>query len=118
MGQVWNTLSSRRDCAYSISAHLGVEYSAADRDGPSIYSEDLLVASSDPSLVSQDEFGQRVFDSNRFLTGEPVVLARSIRLRACLEFRRLYGGTTGQAGHGAPVDRDESRVACCLHSSI
>ena len=35
--------------------------------GHRIYSEDLLVASSDPSLVSLDPAGQRVFDSTRFM---------------------------------------------------
>ena len=36
--------------------------------GHKIYSEDLLVASTDPSLVKKDEYGNPVLDEKRFLS--------------------------------------------------
>jgi SAM-dependent methyltransferase len=69
MGQVWNTLSSQEGlCVLDLGSTSASNIRLLTEMGHRIYSEDLLVASSDPSLVSQDEYGQRVFDSNRFLT--------------------------------------------------
>ena len=36
--------------------------------GHRVYSEDLLVASTDPALVTRDEQGNRILDSKQFLT--------------------------------------------------
>src|ERR1035438_9201050 len=62
-----------------------------------IYSEDLLVASTDPNLSTKDEQGNPALDSRRF------------RRRAVLEFVRLSGRESGTAGHGTLVVGAEAR---------
>jgi len=68
MGQVWNTLSSQEGlCVLDLGSTSASNIRLLTEMGHRIYSEDLLVASSDPSLVSLDPAGQRVFDSTRFM---------------------------------------------------
>jgi len=68
MGQVWNTLSSQEGlCVLDLGSTSASNIRLLTEMGHRIYSEDLLVASRDPSLVSLDAGGQRVFDSTRFM---------------------------------------------------
>jgi SAM-dependent methyltransferase len=68
MGQVWNTLSSQEGlCVLDLGSTSASNIRLLTEMGHRIYSEDLLVASRDPSLVSLDAVGQRVFDSTRFM---------------------------------------------------
>ena len=69
MGQVWNSLSSQEGlCILDLGSTSASNIRLLTGMGHRIYSEDLLVASSDPSLVSMDAEGKRVFDSARFLS--------------------------------------------------
>ena len=69
MGQVWSTLSSQEGlCVLDLGSTSASNIHLLTGMGHRIYSEDLLVASSDPSLVSLDAEGKRVFDSTRFLS--------------------------------------------------
>ena len=68
MGQVWNTLSSQEGlCVLDLGATSASNIHLLTEMGHRIYSEDLLVSSTDPSLVSLDAAGNRVLDTNRFL---------------------------------------------------
>jgi SAM-dependent methyltransferase len=68
MGQVWNTLSSQEGlCILDLGATSATNIRLLTEMGHRIYSEDLLVASADPSLVSLDAADNRVHDSTRFL---------------------------------------------------
>jgi SAM-dependent methyltransferase len=51
--------------------------------GHKTYSEDLLDASTDPSLVTQNEQGQRVLDSKRYLAGNLVYPAAQFDIVLC-----------------------------------
>ena len=68
MGQVWNTLSSQEGlCVLDLGATSASNIHLLTEMGHRIYSEDLLVASTDSSLVSLDAAGNRVWDTTRFL---------------------------------------------------
>ena len=68
MGQVWNTLSSQEGlCVLDLGSTSASNIRMLSEMGHRIYSEDLLQASADPSLVSLDAAKNRVFDTNRFL---------------------------------------------------
>lgn len=68
MGQVWSTLSKQEGlCVLDLGATSASNIRLLTEAGHKIYSEDLLVASTDPSLVAQDAEGKRVLDSTRFL---------------------------------------------------
>jgi hypothetical protein len=68
MGQVWNTLSSQEGlCVLDLGATSASNIRLLTGMGHRIYSEDLLVASTDPSLVTQDADGKRVLDAASFL---------------------------------------------------
>jgi SAM-dependent methyltransferase len=68
MGQMWNTLSSQEGlCVLDLGATSPSNITRLTEMGHRVYSEDLLVASADPALVSQTAEGARVLDSARFL---------------------------------------------------
>ena len=68
MGQVWNTLSSQEGlCVLDLGATSASNIHLLTGMGHRIYSEDLLVASTDPDLSKRDEYGTVVYDSARFL---------------------------------------------------
>ena len=68
MGQVWGTLSTQEGlCILDLGATSASNITRFAEMGHRIYSEDLLVASADPALVSQDPTGVRILDSTRFL---------------------------------------------------
>src|SRR3954468_4551842 len=51
--------------------------------GHRVYSEDLLVASTDPALVTKDEQGNRILDSKQFLTDNLVYPAGQFDIVLC-----------------------------------
>ncbi len=68
MGQMWNTLSSQEGlCVLDLGATSASNITRLTEMGHRIYSEDLLVASADPTLVSEAADGTRILDSTRFL---------------------------------------------------
>ena len=68
MGQVWNTLSSQEGlCILDLGPTSASNIHLLTGMGHRIYSEDLLVASTDPDLAKPDELGNMVYDSTRFL---------------------------------------------------
>jgi SAM-dependent methyltransferase len=68
-GFVSGTQSSRTAhlCVLDIGATSASNIRFFTERGHRIYSEDLLVASTDPALVTTDDQGQKVLDSKRFL---------------------------------------------------
>ena len=56
-----------------------------------IYSEDLLVASTEPSLVTKDEQGNSVLDSRQISGRQPGVSRGAFRRGAVLELAGLSG---------------------------
>jgi SAM-dependent methyltransferase len=68
MGQVWDTLSSQEGlCVLDLGSTSASNIRLLTEMGHRIYSEDLLVASADPSLAMLDAAGNVVYDSARFL---------------------------------------------------
>ncbi len=55
-------------CILDLGATSAANIRYMTERGPKIYSEDLLVASTDPSLATEDEQGNRVLDDKRFLS--------------------------------------------------
>jgi SAM-dependent methyltransferase len=68
LGEVARVLKSEEAiCVLDIGATSATNIRYFTELGHRIYSEDLLDASSDPSLVTKDEQGQTILDSKRFL---------------------------------------------------
>jgi SAM-dependent methyltransferase len=69
LGEVARVLKSEEPiCVLDIGATSATNIRYFTELGHRIYSEDLLDASSDPSLATKDEQGQTILDSKRFLT--------------------------------------------------
>jgi SAM-dependent methyltransferase len=69
LGEVARVLKSEEPlCVLDIGATSATNIRYFTERGHKIYSEDLLDASSDPSLATKDEQGQPILDSKRFLT--------------------------------------------------
>jgi SAM-dependent methyltransferase len=69
LGEIARVLNSQEPiCVLDIGATSATNIRYFTERGHKIYSEDLLDASSDPTLATQDEQGQTVLDSKRFLT--------------------------------------------------
>ena len=85
--------------------------------GHKIYSDDLLISSTDPSLVIKDEAGKPALDSKRFLEENLVYPGGAVRYCAVLEPGRLSGREPGEAGgRAALVAAQAGRHAAGLFS--
>jgi SAM-dependent methyltransferase len=74
LGEVARVLKSEEPlCVLDIGATSATNIRYFTALGHKIYSEDLLDASADPSLVTKDEQGQTILDSKRFLTDNLVL---------------------------------------------
>jgi len=68
LGELARVLKSEEPlCVLDIGATSAANIRYMTERGHKIYSEDLLEASTDPSLVTKDEQGQRVLDEKKFL---------------------------------------------------
>ena len=68
LGAVSRTLQSEEPiCVLDIGSTSAANIRYLTERGHKIYSEDLLEASTDPSLITKDEQGQMILDSRRFL---------------------------------------------------
>src|SRR5689334_25073576 len=68
LGQLVKTLDSEEArCVLDLGSTSPANIRYCTERGHKIYSDDLLVSSTDPSLVTKDETGKTALDSNRFL---------------------------------------------------
>jgi SAM-dependent methyltransferase len=69
LGEIARVLNSQEPiCVLDIGATSATNIRYFTERGHKIYSEDLIDASSDPTLAAKDEQGQTVLDSKRFLS--------------------------------------------------
>jgi len=84
LGELTRTLASEEPlCVLDLGSTSPTNIRYMTERGHKIYSEDLLDASTDPSLVTKDEQGNLVLDSKRFLTDNLVHPAARFDLVLC-----------------------------------
>jgi len=84
LGELARTLASDESlCVLDIGSTSPTNISYLTERGHKIYSEDLLVASSDPSLAIRDEQGNPTLDSKRFLSENLVFRAAQFDVVLC-----------------------------------
>jgi len=88
LGQLVKELDSEEAlCVLDLGSTSPANIRYCTERGHKIYSDDLLVSSTDPSLVTKDETGKTVLDSKRFLEENlvfPAVVAQAGRESAGL----------------------------------
>jgi len=84
LGEVSRTLPADEPlCILDIGFTSAANIRYLTERGHKIYSEDLLDASTDPSLITKDENGQRTLDSKRFLADNLVYPASHFDIVLC-----------------------------------
>jgi len=84
LGEVSRTLQSKEPiCVLDIGSTSAANIRYLTELGHKIYSEDLLEASTDPSLITKDEQGKVILDSKRFLTDNLVYPAAQFDIVLC-----------------------------------
>jgi SAM-dependent methyltransferase len=84
LGEVSRTLQSQEPiCVLDIGSTSASNIRYLTERGHKIYSEDLLDASTEPSLITKDEQGQTVLDSRRFLADNLVYPAAQFDIVLC-----------------------------------
>jgi SAM-dependent methyltransferase len=84
LGEISRTLQSKEPiCVLDIGYTSAANIRFLTERGHRIYSEDLLEASTDPSLITKDEQGQTILDSRRFLADNLVYPAAQFDIVLC-----------------------------------
>jgi SAM-dependent methyltransferase len=84
LGEVSRTLQSEQPiCVLDIGYTSATNIRYLTERGHKIYSEDLLEASTDPSLITKNEQGQVILDSRRFLADNLVYPAAQFDVVLC-----------------------------------
>ena len=92
MGQLVKELDTEETlCVLDLGSTSPANIRYCTERGHKIYSDDLLVSSTDPSLVTKDETGKTVLDSKKFLEENLVLSGGAVRHRPVLEPARLSG---------------------------
>ena len=92
LAQLIKTLDSEETlCILDLGSTSPANIRYCTERGHKIYSDDLLISSTDPSLVIKDEAGKPTLDSKRFLEENLVYPGARVRYRAVLEPPRLSG---------------------------
>jgi SAM-dependent methyltransferase len=84
LGEISRTLQSKEPiCVLDIGYTSATNIRYLTERGHKIYSEDLLEASTDPSLITKNEQGQIILDSRRFLADNLVYPAAQFDIVLC-----------------------------------
>jgi SAM-dependent methyltransferase len=84
LGELSRTWESAEGlCILDLGSTSPAEHSLLHRTRPQIYSEDLLVASTDPELLTKDEQGNVALDSRKFLADNLVYPAAHFDVVLC-----------------------------------
>ncbi len=84
LGELARTLASDESlCVLDIGSTSPTNIRYLTERGHKIYSEDLLIASTDPSLIAKDEQGNSVLDSKKFLSENLVFQAAQFDVVLC-----------------------------------
>jgi len=84
LGEISRTLQSEEPiCVLDLGYTSATNIRYLTERGHKIYSEDLLEASTDPSLVTKNEQGQAILDSRRFLADNLVYPAAQFDIVLC-----------------------------------
>ena len=84
LGEISRTLQSQEPiCVLDIGSTSATNIRYLTERGHKIYSEDLLEASTDPSLITKNEHGQVILDSRRFLADNLVYPAAQFDIVLC-----------------------------------
>ena len=84
LGEISRTLQSKEPiCVLDIGYTSAANIRYLTERGHKIYSEDLLEASTDPSLIVKNEQGQTILDSRRFLADNLVYPAAQFDIVLC-----------------------------------
>jgi len=84
LGEISRTLQSKEPiCVLDIGYTSATNIRYLTERGHKIYSEDLLEASTDPSLITKDEQGKVILDSRRFLADNLVYPAAQFDIVLC-----------------------------------